>query len=388
MLEAKDAAGSKADLLRYITKRFGEHEADQVSNLHVSDPNGFAKAVALRYMDPAIDKMAKAMGPSDDDQSGGGEKRGRGRQPGSGQDKKKGASHHEVPSDRSPERKDPRHEPIPARPDRVGMRPNLPHRDQLTLKPGGSYGQDVGSAGQNMPKNQPSMSARPDSISPELERLRAELKKLEKDPLWRKGRPDAEATNIRRAEIQARIKELSQSDKGGMTDLQKKVDYITNTYGPQRGDAMAKKYGIPPTSARTTTGSDGKEKIAIWSAEKIAKFMNAAIPDDAEPEQKGPRGQSTAHTPKFDGDFDGQVWSPAGVSQKKTDASPDALTGNFTHRSRFTNPRDEGQKVVWNSADRKWQLPSVYAAAKASSNSTTQDDDDDDAPSGDGWRKV
>lgn len=88
----------------------------------------------------------------------------------------------------------------------------------------------------------------------------------------------AELSNIpkqmRDAEMQ--ISRISNIGKSGLADAQKKVDALAKSYPnkPELVAKYAKKLGVPPTQDRTTTGDDGKKRVAIWSAEKIAKWHN------------------------------------------------------------------------------------------------------------------
>lgn len=78
-------------------------------------------------------------------------------------------------------------------------------------------------------------------------------------------------------DLEGKEKRIAQTGKSGLSDLQKQVDYMTQTYGAKRGDAVAKKLGVPTSGERTVkykdkeTGED-KERINIWSAEKIQRW--------------------------------------------------------------------------------------------------------------------
>ncbi len=61
----------------------------------------------------------------------------------------------------------------------------------------------------------------------------------------------------------------------------------------------------------------------------------------------------------------GMRWKPSGVSQKVKTTRADQSTGNFKYGSRFTNPAEEGQEVVWDGTD--WVLDSQMVAKAGAS---------------------
>lgn len=79
-------------------------------------------------------------------------------------------------------------------------------------------------------------------------------------------------------DLEGKERRIAQTGKSGLADLQKQVDYMTQTYGARRGDAVAKKLKVPTTGERTVkykdkeTGEE-KERVNIWSAEKIQRWQ-------------------------------------------------------------------------------------------------------------------
>lgn len=103
-----------------------------------------------------------------------------------------------------------------------------------------------------------------------------------------KGQELAKKVNLMRKELEElpkkigdmekQMKRIGQVGKSGLSDAQRQVDTLTKAYPKTKlGDKLAAKLGVPPTSARTSIVTDpdtGKKvtRIAIWSAEKIAKW--------------------------------------------------------------------------------------------------------------------
>ncbi len=56
----------------------------------------------------------------------------------------------------------------------------------------------------------------------------------------------------------------------------------------------------------------------------------------------------------------GQRWKPHGVSAKVKTSRPDQATGNYIRGTRFTNPAEEGDELVWNGTD--WVSPDAMGA--------------------------
>lgn len=213
---------------------------------------------------------------------------------------------------------------------------------------------------------------------------------------------------------------LTSTGQSGYSDLQKYVDGQTAEYGRERGEAEAKRLGVPTTRERTVLVRDkdtGKAKIDpetgkpetkvnIWDANRIMKFMNAEpelepgtydtvpalggdkrspggrdseedhvwqagggkMPGRGEKQERSPIRKPMVRDPRTgemvmrQGDFIGQTFKPSGVSRKVSTMRADQATGNFKYGSRMTDPSKESgptqQPTKWNGED--WVLPSVY----------------------------
>ncbi len=445
-------ASEKDALLAHITLRYGEHEADEIAPIldKMWNPEGL-KALSAQltgaFADPKIEDllrraMAKAGvsadGPSPAsktavakrDKSGGSQdiatsepvmgKRGPGRPPGPS----KKQVHVPDTQYMDPDELAAKNAKVDAtagmRPDRMGFAPAKHTRQQVKAVPGERPVHDVGTAGQSpgsMPghtrpvQKQTSQEINPSTLPQELAPLRAQekelshrIKGLQIDPKKNAGEINKLVPQL--GDVQQKIARLSNAGKSGLEDLQKRVDYVTQTYGVEQGDAMAKKLGVPTTKMRSRKVRDpkgGPDKIVqqIWSAEKIAKMMNqepelpvgtydgvpvsGAKRDKEGPWQKGgklpePDGgndasperapirkpmmknPSTGQMEVRPGKFAGQRFKPSGVSQKEPTTRADQATGNFQYGSRFTNPAEAGQEVIWDGSD--WVLPSQWAAKK------------------------
>ncbi len=157
-----EAATPLEKLLNFITRRFGEHEADEVQLMvqrgASGNPAQMKNAFHLRYQSPEIDALVKDVvnGPEAKAVKPAGEPGRRGpksKEPepytGHNRDKGSGAA-----------------EPIPSRPDRAGVGMNLGGAQSPTggghkLEPGKASTSPVGTAGQNQPHVQPSVTAMP-----------------------------------------------------------------------------------------------------------------------------------------------------------------------------------------------------------------------------------
>ncbi len=289
----------------------------------------------------------------------------------------------------------------------------------------GTAGQSPGSMPGHTrpPQVQPSQDATPSRTPQDLENLRAKIKQLtarqaglqsqlDDDPKNQGLKTQVAQTSQELGKAQQQLDRTSNAGQSGIEDMQKRVDYLTKTYPDSTvGDDMAKKLGVPTTKQRSRrvkdpeTGlpmkdADGKDKVTvqIWNADKVEKFMNSGgdvgagtydmpgggqkLPANAgdtnlaksiagtkgksgpkaplrKPMQKNP---STGEMEMRPGTVPGQRWKPHGVSQKQAQARPDQATGNFAYGTRYTNPAEEGQEVVWDGSD--WVLPSQWAAKK------------------------
>ncbi len=452
-------ASEKEQLLAYVTRAYGEHAADELAPEleKMWNPQGL-KALSQQltgaFSDPKIEDLLKRamekagvdvggrQGPSTSVVKRGKDgqstpaasiepvvgKRGRGRPPGS-------SSKAAPPT----QYKDPAQAKADAekaaataamRPDRAGTQANIPNRPQKTVVPGERPVHDVGTAGQSpgsMPghtrpvQKQTSQEIQPSTLHKNLDPLKAREKELAHRIQGLQIDPKKNAIEINKlvqqhGDVKQKIDRLTNVGQSGVEDMQKRVDYLTLTYPDStQGDDLARKLGVPTTKQRSrkvkdpTTGEaqidpkTGKPKLIqqIWSAEKVAKFMNqepdlapgtydgapvaGAKPDKAGPWQTGDKLPGPTDKPGYDrspspirkpmmkdpktgeqsmrpGQFPGQRWKPSGVSQKVAQARADQATGNFKYGSRYTNPAEEGQEVVWDGAD--WVLPSQWAAKK------------------------
>lgn len=375
VLEAKSAEDYKDALFRLVTRRYGEHEADELSGVFGRfKGDALVKQISMRYGSKDIDDLVKNMvGTAKTAHPDA--KRGPGRPPGAknkpkfddGSNRDKGSF-----SD----------EPIPDRPDRVGMKGNVPQRAPVKAEPGKKVTHDVGSANKFQTKVQPSVAA---GIRPQG---------VEQDP------------NIKRGPGRPSL------GKSGLVKAQRAVDDITKRMGTHKGDSLARKLGVPTSADRT----DAKGNIQIWAPERVQKFMDIDVnpglgkrgwlgQEPAEP--KGPkqgdepvsrhdlikhgilkRAAAGEHKPPFSGTFIGQTWRPAGQSDVSKTSRPDSATGNFAYGTRETDPKNAGQEMVWDGED--WILPSKFAAKfgqekAAKLQAAAAEADPDDAETGDGW---
>ncbi len=325
----KTAGGFKKKIQQFVMDRWDQDKSDEVmANMQRMSTGAFQKWIDNNFMNRELSKLVSGMydtetpGPPSIRQASDGEPR---RMAGASTDKGSIGA-----------------EPIPQRPDRSGERANVPAAKTVTVAPGGKVGHDVGTAGQNQPKVQPSQQA---GITPQ-----------------KVGPNDT---------------------KSGVVAAQKQVDAETKANGKQRGDSLARQLGVPTTGMRTNKDpqSDHFGKVAIWSPERVSKMMD---PDrnpglkvgkqDGDHEfsrtdliKMGAVKRNAAgpvHKPSWKG-FDGQRWSAPGRSHNVKTSRPDAATGNFAYGNRDTNPEEDGQDVQYSDAVGDWVLPSVYAAEKA-----------------------
>jgi len=288
-------------LLRYIELRYGEHEADELRQFIRKNPlHHLPKHVATTFVDAEAETLAKKVATKyQPQQSAASSKPVRRQYPVGTVNRDKGSF-----SD----------EPIPQRPDRSGVRANVPPPTPGTLKlrPGEKPEQDPGTAGQHRPQPQPSQQLVPVGA-------------------------------VKRAA----------PGESGVKKHQRMVDYLTQTYGPEVGNAYARKYGVLPTADRL----DAKGNARIHDIEKVAKMRDAGeLP-------KPQKGESPK--PKYPGKFHGQRWSPAGVSQKKMVWFANQATGNMGRMARFSNPTGKGAEWIWDKYGNDWLRPSAYAAKNA-----------------------
>jgi hypothetical protein len=352
--EAKTSVDYKNALARYMVGRYGEHAADEaISLLQRSRPQDFQKQLALKYMDSRLDGIVKDLvksmtpttnAPKSKDEPEAGFK----------------AADDDEESDDGPAFKTPDEvaaqrakttATAASRPDRAGTTSNVqrPAGGGTRAEPGKATASVMGTAGQY------------------------QIKKPSADP-----------------SIKPTVK--AKPGESGMSNSQKKVDYVTQTYGQATGDRLAKKLGVPTSAERggvlgVGMGSPWKTKPKVVSGQAAQKAADPDSPTAAPTPRNardipprpvaqrpgGSNGKPLVRTRNPEtgedevgvrpGDFVGQRWKPHGISKKVATARPDAATGNFQRGSRLTNPSQEGQEMVWDGSD--WVLPSVYAASRA-----------------------
>lgn len=309
--EAKGADEYRDDLLRYITMRYGEHEADRVrDDMQRMSPQQLARHLETGFVDDRVDALAQRMisaGVAAHPGRAGTAARFH-PQAGASTDKGSGPS-----------------EPIPQRPDRSGGASPLVGRPTTSVRPGEKPVHAVGTAGQHRPKDQPSQRS---GIVP-----------------VRPGKDDP---------------------RSGVVAAQKAVDSIASSGRPAdvaRADAMARRLGIPTTRERTTVDDKGRSRTAIWPADRVLKHRDPDLnPDagEAPPEGDEPisrldlikhglvqRKAGGVITPNFPGEFIGQRWRPHGRVQQKVTSRPDPTTGRWAHGKTTVDPATTGPEVVW-----------------------------------------
>ncbi len=298
----------KEQLLSYITRKYGEYDAEelrpQLDKLwNPQQLPAVARHLQMQWADPQVGEiMRKAMASMGIDSSGNPSvKRGRGRPPGSGsgagqkskeppppekkyvdpdQAKATAAKAAEVGASR-PDRasgagsdpfswvKDPRQAPAPADSGATG------HQF------GGVRGTSPGHT--RPPQVQPSQDKIPSKMGRELEPLKAKEKELSRQVAGLSADPSqkmaAERAKGELAKVQQQIARISQAGSSGVEDAQKRVDYLNQTYPDSLpGDKIAKQLGVPTTRERTrkVIGPDGNEKkvVQIWNADKVFNYLN------------------------------------------------------------------------------------------------------------------
>lgn len=352
LVEAKTAADYITSLQRYMVGRYGEHAADEATAALRRNPSAkWLQDIQYQYMDSRLDGIAKdlvrAMRP---------EPSTRGGAP-AGQDDDDDDGKPAPKTFRSPEEIEKQRQATSqtagSRPDRAGTKSNVQGDvagGGTRVEPGKATPSAMGTAHQYQVKA-PSVDP---SVKPRI-----------------KAEPGESGKNV----------------------AQQKVDYATLTYGLAGGERLARKLGVPSSLERGGKLSpDGKgwlTKPKVMNGRALDKQLDVDNPDRPAPPAKnvsdlpqakakpvGPAGSGGKPLQRVKnpdtgqdevrvrpGDFVGQRWKPHGMSQKVSTARPDQATGNFAHGSRYTNPKDEGQEVVWNGED--WVLPSVYAAGQA-----------------------
>ena len=152
-------------------------------------------------------------------------------------------------------------------------------------------------------------------------------------------------------DMESQISRISKVGKSGVSDAQRKVDDMTDQYGKEQGERLAKKLGVPPTSARRKEVVDpdtGKKKIvtAIWSAEKIKRWMDSGPelnpgvydlpgkPSLPGPEDRGGKEPTVLHKP--------MMKAPKGLSKDELQKLAD-LRRNYSSLKRAGASEEELQ---------------------------------------------
>lgn len=329
LLDEGEGDDALAKLLRRITVMQGEHEADQLRDKLKGMPlRDVKKFVSLRYMDPKADDLADRMvagfqgmavgpyaAPIEPAPPQAGQKRG------------------EAPSDRPDPRKPwaaPLGNKIKGLPTALPPKKNEPEPEQ-------EFGAEE-------------PTERDVDIDQLMGRTRGERPSGFVDPVRMQATKSQQAAAV--GATRAKEKE------SGIVDAQKRLWHFAQKYGPdsptERGtprneaerahaqrlvDRMAAQYGVPVPE----TDSNGRPKIL--SADQLMRRR------EAEPTAAGKRAPSAVHKPPFRGTYVGQVWRPNGVGQQVTRWFADMATGQMARAKRETNPRLEGDEVVWSGTE-------------------------------------
>ncbi len=330
VLEAKTAADYRDALLRYVTRRYDEHTADELrSALQRMQFKDFQQHVATTFMNSEMNGIVKNMLQAAIAQH----RAKTGKAP--PQVQRAGDDANYVSPDDAAEKE----KAIDAaRKLRASAGKSYDAARTLQKPSGDDPTHAVGSAGQHQPKAQPSVSA---GVQPQQ----------------------------------------NSGAKSGLVGAQRAVDRLTKEKGEKAGNALAARLGVPTSAERTKVDPvSGEKSIQIWSPDRVMKFMDV----DQNPNRKAPTdGGNISRTdlvkmgvmkrlkapdagkmgPGRPPAFDGERWKPHGVSSPTVTARPDVATGNYTWAKRDLNPKDTGQELV--GLNGKWVLPSVYDATKA-----------------------
>lgn len=360
--EAKSAADYKKALFALITKRFGEHEADELAG-EMARSGSFAvfqKRVAMKYMSDEIDTIVRNMG-----QAAAAAKAAKEPKPAASTT----AGAERGPSGRQfmdPQTASQKQAGIDAmRQARAGASVGSPGADKALMTPSsGKGGHDMSTAAAHKLKPQTEL---PPGVVP-----------LKNDPKNGVNLPTS-----------------------GLVDGQRKVDKLTKEQGAEQGDRLAAQLSVPTTAERTVTDEEtGETKVQIWSSDRVLKFMDP----DRNPDRQKPKGAPLPRAelikmgilnrdkaaqqagPNRPGSFPGERWKPHGREGEKLVSRPDFATGNWRRGKQQVNPKHTGQEYVWDG--QKWVLPSVWAAKSAERKGQAPEPDDEEYPESDGWRKA
>lgn len=353
LAEARDAAYYRNQLVSLVQRRFGQHEADELtSHMQKLTPEEFSEYVELYFVDPEVDDITKRMiDATRATPSQGQGDPGRPSLPTQSRSNDKGSKGAEA---------------IPQRPRADGPVSSPLHgAPRTSVRPGEKPQHAVGSAGQNQPRQQFSVAA---GLVPQKHDPK-------KDP------------------------------KSGVVAAQREVDRMYRDGDKKGAIKLAQQLGVPTPEERFHYDSNGqmsrdaggKPRIVVWAPDRVFKWRSddsrdldvdadnprAVSMKGAEPLPKHDRPdrldlirrglakRDVGAVPTLDKlgperppSFDGEVWQPHGRSGEERTMRPDAVTGNFVYGKRQTDPSKTGGKLVGYKG--KWLTPSQYASTRAS----------------------
>ena len=357
VVEARSVNDYKEDIFKYMTQRYGEHASDELrEKMRGSSFRDFKEYAAFNYFDSKLDGLINTLA-------------------------QKAIAVHRAKQAPRPE-ETPDHKVGPsgrtftdptgaaerqARIDAMRQARNAAtgggDATKALMTPSNKVtGHAVGSAGQNQPKQQPSVAAQ--------------------------IRPQMTAQDVKDRGI----------TRSGLVKAQREVDRETREKGVAAGEKLAKQLGVPTTAERTTEHPDtGETRIQIWGPDRVFKHMDTDRNPDAkaatdsdrraqshkralsaqsgsidqdriEKIKRGLLQRNAAATklgPDRPGSFHGERWKPHGREEEVPMSRPDKATGNWIRGKATVNPSKTGQESIWNKYDKEWQLPSVFASREA-----------------------
>ncbi len=426
LVEAKSASDYRNDLIRFMTKRYGEHEVDQMlksaSSMSAAE---WRKHMAMEYMSDEIDGIISNMFQAHQSAANAKKERGRGPEVPKSKDATQGPSGRQYVEPGSAAEKQAKIDQMRQARASVG---NAQDAGASLLKPSTTQGQKMGTAGQNQPRPQPTVAA--GVVAPE-------------EPAGQR---------------------ISRS---GLVRAQRAVDKETAEKGEKAGEILAKRLGVPTTAERTAVDDEsGERRVHVWGPDKVLKHMDPdksgrgaapAVPGTDAIATK--RAQSHARAkdteagrlspdriamikqgilkrnaadpsgkvgPGYPGKQHGQHWQPHGMSTPVGVSRKDMATGNYIRGHVMKGPEHTGQGTTWDANKGEWvtdqefnrRYPTFKDQGKSSkdlvhraqaragtvpNNGRTNDpirpgqtaasdfemdDEDDEYPEADGWTKV
>ena len=256
LIEAKGPSDYRDELLRYIERRYSENDADETRTLlrQLAGQRGgaseFKRQLSVKYLDEKIDDLIGKM-------IGAGiavKNAQRDASTSKPEKKEKSGKEIRVKSDRQfidPEtaaEKDAAIAAIRAQRDSIGKGfSGGPAKKEFDPKKDRWH--DVGTAGAGLPQKPQKLGfANPKS---------GETQEVDVDDV----KPHDP-------------KDRAKPSKSGIVDAQKQVDRLTKQKGVIAGDALARRLGVPSTADRTTVDEMGNENVAIWSPDRVTKFLD------------------------------------------------------------------------------------------------------------------